>query len=111
MVSESQGKLMLGLLSVGVGGVGILISLFLWQDTPGRVRILGSLSRSLAEIGGTTALFSGIGLLREVGLRLKPNRRLTSASPGLLLLIVYFSIFAVVLGLVSYLATISIILQ
>lgn len=52
LVSETHGKFSLGLVSTGVGLAGIMISVFLWKEAPGTVRMLGPLSRSLAGIEG-----------------------------------------------------------
>lgn len=108
MVSEAQGKLWLGLLSMGVGSIGIVTSLLLWQDTPGTFRILGSLSRSLAGIAGVVGFFSGISLLQEVGLRIRSLSSMWRVHSGLLLGIATLSILTVVFALVTYLATITI---
>lgn len=105
MVSKAHGKFSLGLVSTGVGTLGIVISLFLWRDAPGTVRMLGSFSRSLAAIGGAVSFLSGISLLQEVGLQLRTIGILKRSHTSLLLLIASVSVLAVVLALVSYLAT------
>ncbi len=93
---------------MGVGSIGITTSLLLWQDTPGTFRILGSLSRSLAGIGGAVGFLSGFSLLQDVGIRTRSIRSLWRVHPGLLLGIATLSILTVVFALVTYLATITI---
>jgi hypothetical protein len=108
LVSEAHGRFGLGLVSTGVGVVGVITSLFLWKDAPGTVRMLGSFSRSLAGIGGATSLFSGISLLQEARVRFQSRGVLRKIHPGILLGIATLSLIAVVLALVTYLATVTI---
>ncbi len=108
LVTEAYGKFSLGLISAGFGAAGLIISIFLWKDIPGTARIFGSFSRSLEGIGGVVSLFSGIGLLQEVGLGLKSIKSLRSIHSELFLLISILSVLGVVLALVSYAATTTI---
>lgn len=108
MVSEARGKLILGLLSLGVGLIGVGFAVFLWHDDIGTIRMLGSYSRSLAALGGASSLFSGYSLLQETHPTLRLRRTFGRIDPTMLVILASVSLIAVVVALVTYSAVITI---
>lgn len=108
LVSEARGKLILGLLSLGVGLIGVGFAVFLWHDDIGTIRMLGSYSRSLAALGGASSLFSGYSLLQETRPTLRLRRTFGRIDPTMLVILASVSLIAVVVALVTYSAVITI---